>query len=107
MACIPEILVTRQGMWSAVSARQHRPLKVFPFGGDGLEFMLYGTVEYTFKTGLESGADWAARAVLAEVDGDLQLKFYQVYLVRSPVGACCGGICLTRVQDTAAMSKAT
>jgi hypothetical protein len=32
----------------------HTPLKIFPFGPDSNEFMLYGTVAYTLKDGRKS-----------------------------------------------------
>ena len=68
-------------MWSAVKSRKHAPMKVFPFGSNGKEFMLFGTVDYIFKDGKEASKDWAARAKLSLVDGRLKLNFYQVYLV--------------------------
>lgn len=76
-----EILETRKGMWAKVSARRHTVHKVFPFGNGSNEFMLYGVVNYTFKTGGQGTADWAGRAVLKEQDGVWRFKFYQVYLV--------------------------
>ncbi|OAA65797.1 hypothetical protein SPI_02584 [Niveomyces insectorum RCEF 264] len=76
-----EILSTRHGMWASVTSRHHTVTKIFPFGVDSQEYMLYGTVEYTSKTGHKSGKDWAARAVLEKVSsGQLKFKFYQVYI---------------------------
>lgn len=70
-------------MWAAVTARSHAVTKIFPFGSGSNEFMLYGTVKYTSKTGQDSGKEWAARAELVEdASGELKFKFYQVYLVR-------------------------
>ena len=70
-------------MWAAVAARSHAVSKIFPFGSGSNEFMLYGTVKYTAKTGQESGKEWAARAELVEdASGELKFKVYQVYLVR-------------------------
>lgn len=68
-------------MWANVATRSHAPLKIFPFGPNSNEVMLYGTVDYVSKAGKESGLDWAARAHLVEQGGGLKLKFYQVYLV--------------------------
>jgi hypothetical protein len=78
-----EILETRQGMWSAVASRRHTVHKIFPFGNNANEVMLYGHVVYELKSGDNSGKDWAARAVLTKSseEGRLQLQFYQVYLV--------------------------
>lgn len=72
-------------MWSAVAGRYHTPIKVFPFGVNSEEFMLYGTVEYTFKDEGKGRAskDWAARAKLTKVGGEWRLAEYQVYLVGS------------------------
>ena len=41
-------------MWAAVSSRLHRPLRIFPFGRDADEVMLYGSVHYTLKDGREA-----------------------------------------------------
>ena len=72
-------------MWTAVKARSHNPIKVFPFGAeDGEEVMLYGTVEYVFKDESKGQAskDWAARARLRKGgSGEWKLGEYQVYLV--------------------------
>jgi hypothetical protein len=46
-----EILALRKGMWEKVTSRQHRPLKIFPFGSESDELMVYGTVDYVFKDG--------------------------------------------------------
>lgn len=62
-------------MWEKVKARKHTVQKVFPaffpkpltgsVGGDGLEFMLYGTVVYQLReTGEEDKMGWAASAEL-------------------------------------------
>jgi len=45
--------------------------------------MLYGTVDYELKDGKATTVDWSARAHFAQEDGQLQMDFYQVYLVRS------------------------
>lgn len=80
-------------MWEKVASRVHEPVKIFPFGPNSDEVMLYGTVKYGLKTGGEASKDWAARAQLVkDQDGKVRLKFYQVYLVRHPtpirVGMC-------------------
>jgi hypothetical protein len=83
-----EILQTRKSMWSAVASRRHTVCKIFPFGDNANEVMLYGQVAYDLKDGGHSEKDWAARAVLTKPsnDGPLRLQFYQVYLV-----------CITRI----------
>jgi hypothetical protein len=69
-------------MWEKVASRLHKPLKIFPFGANSDEVMLYGTVEYGLKAGGESKVDWAARAHLVREGGGVKMDFYQVYLVR-------------------------
>lgn len=76
-----EILALRKGMWEKVATRKHKAIKIFPFGPNSDEVMLYGTVQYGLKTGGESGLDWAARAHLVTNDGKVMMDFYQVYLV--------------------------
>lgn len=68
-------------MWDNVASRSHRPLKLFPFGSNPNEFMLFGTVEYGLKAGGSSVKDWAARAILNDEDAAVKMSFYQVYLV--------------------------
>ncbi|KAF2738696.1 hypothetical protein EJ04DRAFT_541124 [Polyplosphaeria fusca] len=75
-----EILGLRKSMWEKVSSRLHRPLQIFPFGPGTNEVMLRGTVKYGLKAGGEAGVDWAAHARMTKVDGDVKMKFYQVYL---------------------------
>lgn len=48
-----EILQIRKGMWEKVASRLHRPIKIFPFGENAEEVMLFGTVAYTLKDGGE------------------------------------------------------
>lgn len=38
-------------MWTAVEARLHTVYKVYPFGAEADEVMIYGIVDYTFKDG--------------------------------------------------------
>lgn len=68
-------------MWEKVSSRCHKPLKIFPFGPNGDEVMLYGTVDYGLKDGKNASVDWAARAHLVQEEGTVKMDFYQVYLV--------------------------
>jgi hypothetical protein len=51
---VAEILQIRKGMWAAVAARLHTPIKIFPFGNGSTQVMLYGTVAYTLKDGRKS-----------------------------------------------------
>lgn len=76
-----EILATRKGMWDAVASRKHTVYKVFPFGENATELMLYGNVLYGFKDGREKTVDWAARAEMVEHGGKWRFKAYQIYLV--------------------------
>ncbi|KAF3036297.1 hypothetical protein E8E12_004198 [Didymella heteroderae] len=75
-----EILALRKGMWEKVASRKHKAIKIFPFGPNSDECMLYGTVKYGLKAGGESGVDWAARAHLVKSRGKVKMDFYQVYL---------------------------
>ena len=70
-------------MWEKVHSRLHRPLKIFPYGPNANEVMLFGTVQYGLKTGEQSSVDWAAYARLKEVDGSVKMDFYRAYLVSS------------------------
>jgi len=82
------ILDLRKGLWSGpIQRRKHTLEKIFPFGAsdDVKEVMLYGSVDYGLKNGKELTVQWAARAVLADYEGDLRFKFYQVYLDSAPV----------------------
>jgi hypothetical protein len=38
-------------MWEKVASRLHTPIKIFPFGENADEVMLFGTVAYTLKDG--------------------------------------------------------
>lgn len=77
-----DILALRHGLWSGpVETRKHTLHKIFPFGPDAHEVMLYGSVDYRLKNGKHVSVDWAGRAVLAEHQGELRMNFYQVYLV--------------------------
>lgn len=73
----------REGMWEHVQSRKHTVQKIFPFGPNSNEVMIYGSVAYDLKAGGRSEVDWAAHAVVQlETDGKWRLGFYQVYLVR-------------------------
>lgn len=76
-----EIIALRKSMWEKVASRHHKPQKVFPFGANADEVMLYGTVAYELKDGRSASVDWAARAHLVKEDGRVRMDFYQVYLV--------------------------
>ncbi|KAL5115397.1 hypothetical protein ACEQ8H_006697 [Pleosporales sp. CAS-2024a] len=75
-----EIIALRKSMWEKVSSRLHKPIKVFPFGSNSNEVMLYGTVKYGLKDGGDKEVDWAARANLVNEEGKARMSFYQVYL---------------------------
>ena len=68
-------------MWEKVQSRIHRPLKIFPYGPNANEVMLFGTVQYGLKTGGQSSVDWAAYAHLKKIDGSVKMDFFKVYLV--------------------------
>jgi hypothetical protein len=76
------ILELRHGLWTGpVKTRKHTLHKIFPFGAGSNELMLYGDVGYGLKNGKEVTCEWAARAVMAEYEGGLRFKLYQVYVV--------------------------
>ncbi|KIW12796.1 hypothetical protein PV08_07983 [Exophiala spinifera] len=83
------ILALRHGLWSGpIKTRKHTLTKIFPFGsggGGGGELMLYGSVDYGLKNGKDVTCEWAARAVMAEYEGALRFKLYQVYVDSTPV----------------------
>lgn len=80
-----EITTTRHGMWSTVASRKHSVPKIFPFGSNPDEFMLYGTVALGLKNGTETELEWAGRAhvVKSSTDGKWRMNYYQIYLVSS------------------------
>ncbi|EON63447.1 hypothetical protein W97_02675 [Coniosporium apollinis CBS 100218] len=75
-----EILALRKGLWEKVSGRLHKPLKVFPYGANADEVMLFGTVDYELKDGRKANVDWSAHAHLVKQEGKVKMDFYQVYL---------------------------
>ncbi|KIW06278.1 uncharacterized protein PV09_02749 [Verruconis gallopava] len=76
-----EILALRRALWEKVNTRSHRPLKVFPFGANSDEVMIYGTVEYGFKDGRNGGLEWAAKGKLGvDETGKVVWRDYQVYM---------------------------
>lgn len=84
-----DILAMRKSLWEKVSSRSHKPLKIFPFGADSDEVMIYGTVEYEFKAGGKGGLEWAARGTMGVgEEGKVVWKEYIVYLVSL---SCCRG----------------
>lgn len=77
-----DILTLRHGLWSGpVKTRKHKLEKIFPFGKDSNELMLYGSVDYVLKNGKSVNVEWAGRAVMVEYQGALRFAFYQVFLV--------------------------
>jgi hypothetical protein len=78
---LSEILALRKAMWEKVASRKHVAKRVFPFGPNADDVMLYGTVEYGLKAGGQSGLEWAARAHLVKENGEVKMDYYQVYLV--------------------------
>jgi hypothetical protein len=71
-------------MWTHVSKRLHKPVRIFPFGPNASELMLYGTVAYELADGRKTEVEWAARAQLVKnEEGEWKFALYQVYLVGS------------------------
>jgi hypothetical protein len=82
------ILEMRKALWSGpVKTRKHTLVKIFPFGEDAKEVMVYGFVEYGLKNGKDVKVDWAGRAEFVDEGGEdgLKFKLYQVYLDSAPV----------------------
>jgi len=82
-----EILEFRKGLWSGpVVSRLHTVEKIFPFGDNSNEVMLYGTVKYGLKNGKTVVVDWSGRALLVKAAGPagtkkaMRMSFYQVYM---------------------------
>lgn len=84
-----QILSFRHGLWSGpVKTRKHSISKIYPFGDNSNEVMLYGTVDYVLKNGKDVTVEWAGRAVLTEErDEKWKMHFYQVYMDSAPVAA--------------------
>jgi hypothetical protein len=55
--------------------------KIFPFGPNSKEVLLYGSVEYTFDDGKVALSEWAGRVCLVKEGEELKIDFYQVYMV--------------------------
>ncbi|KAB8296844.1 hypothetical protein EYC80_002255 [Monilinia laxa] len=75
-----EILAFRKSIWEKVASRLHKAHKIFPFGQDSNEVMLFGTVAYGLRDGRKVDVEWAGHAVLIQEGGKWKLGFYQVYL---------------------------
>lgn len=67
-------------MWEKVVSRSHKPEKIFSLGEGSDEVMIYGTVQYTTKDGQKNEKEWAARADLVKLDGEVRMKYYQIYM---------------------------
>ena len=105
------ILELRKGLWTGpVQKRKHHLKKIFPFGDNSNEMMVYGTVDYGLKNGKDVSVDWAGRALFSEEGGKLKMATYQVYLVSQSsvmcervlirvvgLGGCCE--CAERLED--------
>ncbi|ESZ96919.1 hypothetical protein SBOR_2713 [Sclerotinia borealis F-4128] len=78
---LSEILAFRKAMWEKVAGRLHTVQKIFPFGKDSKEVMLFGKVAYVLKDGKKADVEWAGRAELVQEGGKWKLAFYQVFMV--------------------------
>jgi hypothetical protein len=79
-------------MWTLVESRKHTLHKIFPFGDNATEVMIYGVVDLGLRSGSTASVDWAGRAQLTqdERDGQWRMSYYQVYLVSRPHSYCGG-----------------
>jgi hypothetical protein len=74
------ILELRKSLWiGPVKTRLHTLHKIFPFGDDANEVMIFGHVDYQLKNGKDVTVNWAGRAQMVDDGGDLKMSFYQVY----------------------------
>ena len=71
----------RKKIWANIPNRDHRAIRVFPFGNDGDELMVYGTVDYKHHDEHEKGTEWAARVKLAKEGGQIKIALYHIFLV--------------------------
>lgn len=81
------IIAHRQAAWVTVGSRYHVCEGVF-VGTRENEYMAYGSVEYGYKDGNTALGHWAIRLVLAQVDGELRIAYYRVWLVSSLREVC-------------------
>jgi len=83
-----EIMATRKAMWTSITSRLHTPEKIFPFGPDSNEVMIFGTVVYGFGDGRPVEVkEWAGHARLVDVGGIWKFGYYRVYLDMAPAKA--------------------
>lgn len=75
------ILAIRGAGWKGVTGKLHKVEKIFPFGPDSREFLLYGSVKYLYDDARSGFSEWAGRVCLVEVEEELKIDFYQVYMV--------------------------
>lgn len=71
----------RISLWEKISARSHRPLRIYPFGNNAREVMIFGDVEYEFRAGGKGGLQWTARGTMETTDdGRVVWRDYQVFM---------------------------
>jgi hypothetical protein len=75
----------REMMWRGNVPRQHDVKKVFATDAEK-EVMMFGTVTMNLPKE-DVTMSWAGHMVLDEYDGQLRIKDYQVYAVRSIANA--------------------
>lgn len=75
-------------MWEKVSSRKHKPQRIFPYGSNADEVMLYGTVDYGLKDGKTASVEWAGHAHLVKEGDAVKMDVYQVYLVSPSLDVC-------------------
>lgn len=78
-----EILVARKKAVTGphIVWRRHRAGRIFQFGKDSGEIMVYGVADYKLTNGKEVPMEWASRGILVEHEGKMKLDFYQTYAV--------------------------
>lgn len=87
------ILAFRAAGWSKVATRKHVCQGIYT-NGEANKVMTYGLLDYGNKDGSSTlGISWSGRLELVEVEGELKIAFYQVWIVSLLLGG--GGAVLT------------
>lgn len=72
------IITMREGMWEHIVKRDHHPERVF-VGQDGSEIVVWGSADFTKKTGEEFRTTFFARCTFADKDAEeLKMTHYEV-----------------------------
>ncbi|KAI4283152.1 MAG: hypothetical protein L6R38_002375 [Xanthoria sp. 2 TBL-2021] len=73
----------RKKLYEEIPQRDYSPIKIFSYGNhdDDTEFMILGTVGWTYHAGHDHSGDWAAHVKLHKGDdGVVRCKYYQIII---------------------------